>query len=98
MRRCGQYPQIVYLQYLTSTTLERQAGSSQYASFVCVALAIHAVIQNLERQKGPLTNGPLPCLFASMTLYILETPSVQKFTLMGVQLTEQVGQRALTAR
>ncbi|CAK0762429.1 hypothetical protein CVIRNUC_002956 [Coccomyxa viridis] len=78
------------LLYLTSTTLERQAGSSQYASFVCVALAIHAVIQNLERQKGPLTNGPLPCLFASMTLYMLETPSVQKFTLMGVQLTEKV--------
>ena len=86
----------MYLQYLTSTTLERQAGSSQHASFVCVALAIHAVIESFDLHKGLLTTGPLPCLFASMTLYMLETPSIQRFTLLGMQLTEKVGQSALT--
>lgn len=77
------------LQYSSSTTLERQAGSSKHASFVAAAIAIHAAILGLSTGIAPASTGPLPLLFANLTLYLLETPSMQHFTLLGVRLTDK---------
>ena len=80
----------VSMQYTSSTTLERQAGSSKHASFVAAAIAIHAAILGLFRGIAAST-GPLPLIFANLTLYLLETPSMQHFTLLGVRLTDKAG-------
>lgn len=45
--------------------------------------------------KGMAGTGPLVLLFSNLTMLMLETPSTQHFTLMGVRLTDKVGSQAL---
>ena len=44
----------------------------------------------LTLSAGLATTGPLVLLFSNLTMLMLETPSTQHFTLMGVQLTDKV--------
>lgn len=43
----------------------------------------------LTLSVGLATTGPLVLLFANLTLLMLDTPSTQHFTLMGVRLTDK---------
>ena len=76
------------MQYTSSTTLERQAGSSQHAAFVGSGMILHALM--LIASAGVATTGPLVQLFSNLTMIMLETPSTKHFTLMAVQLTDKV--------
>jgi hypothetical protein len=78
-----------------SRHLERQAGSSKHAALVALSLGLQLLLLLAGSPAGtqlPHT-GPLPLIFASLTLFTLETPAVQRFSLLGVQLTEKVGAR-----
>lgn len=84
------------LLYQSSTTLERQSGSQKHLSFVIVMQGLHAALMTLSRGSAPATTGPLPFIFASLTLYLLDTPSTQHFTLMGMRLTDKVSEQVHT--
>ena len=75
-----------------SRHLERQAGSAKHAALVGLSLVLQLLLLLVGSPAGtqlPHT-GPLPLIFASLTLFTLESPAMQRFSLLGIRLTEKV--------
>ena len=85
---CPEFFCVYRSQYTSSTNLERQAGSSKHAGFVGTGIVLQALMLTLS--VGLASTGPLVLLFSNMTMLMLDTPSTQHFTLMGVRLTDKV--------
>ena len=71
-----------------SRNLERRSGSSKHAVLVGMSMGLHTL--QLLVAPVQLPYGPLPFIFASLTLSTLETPAMQHFAIFGVRLTEKV--------
>lgn len=72
-----------------SRGLERRSGSSKHAVLVGLSMGLHTL--QLLVAPVQLPYGPLPFIFASLTLFTLETPAMQHFSIFGFRLTEKVG-------
>lgn len=70
-------------------SLERQSGSSKFASLVVLALAAQYLLLLVPVGKE-LPAGPFPLVFACLTLFLIETPAMQHFSILGIRLTEKV--------
>ncbi len=70
-------------------SLERQSGTSKFASLVGIALLLQYVLLLVPVGKEAPA-GPFPLIFACLTLFLIETPAMQHFSILGVRLTEKV--------
>jgi hypothetical protein len=70
-------------------SLERQSGTSKFASLVGLALLLQYVML-LVPVGRELPAGPFPLIFACLTLFLVETPAMQHFSIFGFKLTEKV--------
>lgn len=68
--------------------LERQAGTSKHGALVAMGLAVQWLATLFGTQ---MPSGPFSLIFACLTLFLLETPAMQHFSVFGVRLTEKVG-------
>ena len=73
-----------------SRALERQSGSAKHAALVGLSIGLQLLILILLPWSMQLPSGPLPFIFASLTLFTLETPAMQRFSLFGARLTDKV--------
>ena len=72
--------------------LERQMGTGKYSAYALVtcglAYAIEAALSALFQR--PSASGPYPLLFANLVAFFLEVPPLQKFTFLGVNVSDKV--------
>lgn len=73
--------------------LERQYGSRKFSAYTTVVSTIsyglQAAIQAAYKMK-PLSSGPYGFIFASFLPFVFDVPPSQRFSLLGVPLSDKV--------